>query len=120
MGIDGIGKPKAPVAGLGPSAAASDASRVTKTETFSVQSKTAEGVEATSPLDQLRAGTIDREQYVEMTVKQATAHLEGKISAQKLEWIRDSLRAQVEEDPALADMIRRLPGQTSNAADGNR
>ena len=118
MGIDRIGK-----GGTGPVGDAGDA---TKTEGVSrpfearVDEATAKQVEsahsaATTPLEKLRAGEIDVHGYIDLQVDEATAHLKG-IGGQDLEIIKTMMRAELADDPGLAELVRRATGQlpTSN------
>jgi hypothetical protein len=61
---------------------------------------------ATPPLERLRAGEIDLQQYVELRVREATAHLEGSLPAADLEVIRAELHAVVEQDPDVAALAQ--------------
>jgi len=72
----------------------------------------------TSPLDRLRAGEINLDGYLDARVNQATAHLVNRIDHDQLEFIRSSLRTQLEQDPGLADLVRRATGLTHNALHG--
>lgn len=63
-----------------------------------------------SPLDQLRAGEIDTNRYLDLRVEQATAHLEGLLPGDQLSFIRESLRAQLETDPMLVELASRAAG----------
>ena len=105
MGIDSIGKPKSPVAGM--PAASSGVSDIASDQTFEVRSAKTTEVSGTSAIDQLHAGKIDVPQYLDQKVEQATAHLEGKVPAEKLQWIKETLRTQMEQDPMLSELVRR-------------
>lgn len=61
---------------------------------------------AASPLDRLRAGEIDRDTYVDLRVKEATAHLEGVLSPADLEKLQDELRDVVANDPDVAALVK--------------
>jgi hypothetical protein len=43
-------------------------------------------------------------------VADATAHLEGKLAAEQLEFVKRSLRQQLSTDPVLVELIRRATG----------
>ncbi len=64
-----------------------------------------------SPLEQLRAGTLDLPGYLDARVSQATAGLRGLSEAQ-LDTIRTVLREQLATDPSLAELVTRATGQT--------
>lgn len=86
---------------------------------FSVgQAEGAKGVaktadtDATSPLARLRAGEIDVNRYVDLTVDDATKGLQG-LSTSQLDDIKKVLRDQVASDPALTDLVRAATGQSA-------
>lgn len=61
---------------------------------------------ASSPLEQLRAGELDLKGYVEVRVREATAHLEGVLSPKDLEKVQDELRDAIENDPDIAALVK--------------
>lgn len=61
---------------------------------------------ATPPLERLRAGEIDLPQYVELRVREATAHLEGVVAPADLEEIRAALHDTLESDPDVAALAQ--------------
>ncbi len=66
----------------------------------------AEGAGVASPLERLRAGEIDLQGYVDLRVREATAHLEGVLSPADLDAVRDQLREVVEDDPDVAALAK--------------
>ena len=114
MGIDGINKGGGP-AGISPTASGSIGG-VAGADEFSVGDvQPTTGVTATAPLDRLKAGEIDVDSYLDMRVEQATAHLAGRVDPEQLGFIRSSLRAQLEQDPALVDLVRRATESTAKS-----
>ena len=120
MGIDSIGKVGA-FGGISPSAAsgvdgAGGLESAEGPDAFSLSSagKTEHAQEA-SPLDRLKAGEIDLGGYLDLRVDQATSHLVNRIDGEQLAFIRSSLRSQLEQDPALADLVRRATGAVQSA-----
>jgi hypothetical protein len=112
MPIDPIGKkggiPPQPSGVSGPSA---------PTKKFEVeapkaatQAEAAEAVKGPSALEQLRAGKIDVNQYVEIKLDEATAHLKG-MGAAELEQVREILRAKIVQDPHLVELVRQATGR---------
>ncbi|SRR6266536_4317259 len=110
MSIDRIGKTGGglPVEGIGApsgaeitgrSAADFNVSRVAETEAA-----------APSSLDRLRAGQISLDEYLDIQVHRATAHLDGRLNADQLSFIRDSLREQLSSDPVLVDLVKSAAG----------
>lgn len=110
MAIDPIGKG----GGTAPIAPTAGGIGTTGTEEFSVErkAKTA-AVDATSPLDRLKAGEVDVNGYLDLRVEQATAHLVDRVDADRLTFIREALRSQLERDPALVDLVQKATGSLS-------
>lgn len=117
MGIDGINKP----AGGAPRSGSStppgvDSSFKSALETEDVQGADAIGASTRSvskgtvdksPLEQLDAGTLSVDEYLDLQVDQAVAHLEGKLPKSQLDFVRETLREQLSEDPVLVELVRR-------------
>ena len=62
-----------------------------------------------SPLQQLKAGKIDFNQYVDLKLQEATSHLQG-LSPEKLDTIRSMLRDRMATDPELVDLVKQATG----------
>jgi hypothetical protein len=110
MGIDGIGKPGStlPPGAVG---GAEQLPAAAGAKDFSVESATAvEQAQGSDQLDQLGRGELSLEQYLDARVADATAHLEGKLAAEQLEFVKRSLRQQLATDPVLVELIRRATG----------
>jgi hypothetical protein len=105
MGIDGIGKPGA--AGVPPPVAteAQPGFAVGKSEATD-QTAGAAGTEA---LGRLQRGEIGLDEYLDAQVEAATAHLRT-LPAEQLDFIRQSLRAELGSDPVLVELVRRTTG----------
>jgi len=118
--VDRIGKGGLPLPPAGP-AAPSGATRAQETgKTFDVQkpgpAAPAAEVAATtgpSPLEQLKAGQIDLDGYLDLKVQEATAHLQG-LSPVQLDSLRSMLRDRMATDPALADLVKQATGHAPN------
>ncbi|MCU0694071.1 MAG: hypothetical protein MUF54_21985 [Polyangiaceae bacterium] len=117
MGIDRIGKPAGP-AGVGPTDLASIAETVDAAPFSIGKVDKATQIAPVSALDQLRAGRIDVDTYVSLKVEQATAHLAQHVDGQQLEFIRSALRAQLEQDPMLVELMKRATSVAKSASDG--
>lgn len=106
MSIDGINRPP-PAGGATPLGGPLGAEQ--KGESFRVGRESDVG--ATAPtaglLGQLERGELSFEQYLDARVNEATAPFEGRLRAEQLEFVRESLRAQLETDPVLVDLVRR-------------
>ncbi|SRR5512135_2186412 len=115
--VDGIGK-GGPPRGVGPTGPATGPARSAETgKTFEVEKPSAsetKGVQATAievtPLEQLKSGKIDFNQYVDLKLHEATAHLEG-LSPAQLDTIRSMLRDRMATDPELVDLVKQATGQ---------
>ena len=114
--VDGIGK-GGPPRGVGGTPPTTGASKDAETgKTFDVQ-KTREAtaieapqqVNATGALEQLKAGKIDFNQYVDLKVEEATSHLEG-LSPSQLDSIKSMLRDRMATDPELVDLVKQATG----------
>jgi hypothetical protein len=110
--VDGIGK-GGPPRGVGPTgptpAETGKTFEVHKQEgPQQVSSAPTVGVEV-SPLQQLKAGKIDFNQYVDLKLHEATSHLEG-LSPEKLDTIRSMLRDRMATDPELVDLVKQATG----------
>jgi hypothetical protein len=111
MGIDGIGKPPSiPEAG-GPGGAAPVASTG---RAFEV-----EGTAETAPsgdLARLERGEIELSTYLDARVEEATRHLTASLSPAQLEFVKQTLRTELEGDPVLVELVRRATGKVPSGA----
>jgi hypothetical protein len=69
----------------------------------------AQQVGSTTALEQLKAGKIDFDAYLETKVTEATRHLEG-LSPVQLDTIRSMLRDRMATDPELVDLVKQATG----------
>jgi hypothetical protein len=110
MSIDGIGRPPIPPGGAtgvsGPSAAAGTG------ESFEVASPEAAAGTQQSPLARLSSGELSLDEYLDLRVREAVGPLASKLGPAELEMIQGSLRAQLETDPVLIELVRRATGST--------
>jgi hypothetical protein len=105
MGIDGIGKPGAPPAGIG----GPGANKPVETgDAFKVDRSAAPEAKAgTDALGRLKNGDLTLDEYLEQRVGDAVSHLTQKLSAPQLEFVKDTLREQLKSDPVLVELVRR-------------
>jgi hypothetical protein len=61
-------------------------------------------------LRKLRNGEITLEDYLDVTSDLAVDHLRGKLSEERLKLVRETVRAELATDPALAEMIAAATG----------
>jgi hypothetical protein len=109
MGIDGIGKPgSVPPAAVG---ATQQLPAASGAKEFAVESASSvEPAAGSDQLDQVGRGELSLEQYLDARVADATAHLEGRLAAEQLDFVRRSLRQQLSTDPVLVELVRRATG----------
>jgi hypothetical protein len=116
MGIDSIGKkgpPTPPLPADVPGAArpAGGSARPFEVSTAGADPAPRAGaVDAPrTALDRLRAGEIDVNGYVDVKVREATAHL-AVLPPGELEPIRAALRDRLASDPGLVELVRKATG----------
>jgi hypothetical protein len=117
MGIDGIGKPRPTGSPLAPPGAAGAGAALPAAqvdhapftahtaETHAISS--ADGPQ--SPLDQLKAGAIDLDRYLDIKVQEATASM-GSLAPAQVDRIRAALRERLSSEPTLVDLVRKATG----------
>ncbi|MGC4091720.1 MAG: hypothetical protein QM756_28320 [Polyangiaceae bacterium] len=116
MSIDGIGRPPGGPAGIGPAAGATPA---TSGDAFQVErSASAAGPQDSGPLARLTRGEINVEQYLDARVEEAVAPIASKVPAEALDFIRSSLRTELESDPVLVELVRRATSGAPPASSG--
>jgi len=117
MGIDGIGKP----GGIKPGAIEGIEGGATEVDSatgdFSLnQVGETQQAEASSALGQLERGEISLDEYLNGRVEGAVAHLNGKLSTEQLDFVKEQLREQLSSDPVLSELVRRATGQQTSGA----
>ena len=114
MGIDGIGKggdaPK-----VDPSVGASSVTGV-EGERFELSAEGVEPSQGAALLEQVQRGEVGLDAYLDVRVNDAVGHLEGRLSAEQLEFVKEELRAQLQSDPVLIELVRRATGQSPEVA----
>ena len=84
--------------------------RIGKDGSTAPPSTDAETGDASLALEQLRAGQIDLDGYLDLKVTEATAHLKA-LRAEELEALRRVLRDELSSDPSLSALVERATGQ---------
>ncbi len=111
MGIDKIGKPAPPV----PSASTEGVRTAAPVDHASFAEVTAEtravspAAGPQSPLEQLRAGAIDLNRYLDIKVQEATASM-ADLAPTQVDRVRSALRDRLSSDPTLVDLVRKATG----------
>lgn len=70
----------------------------------------AEATGAAGPVERVQAGEINVDEYLDIKVNEATAHLSGTLAPDQLAFVKESLREQLATDPALVDLVRGASG----------
>ena len=113
MGIDGIGKggdtPK-----VDPSSGATSVKGV-EGERFELSTEGVGPTQSAGLLDQVQRGEVGLDAYLDVRVSDAVGHLEGRLSPEQLEFVKEELRAQLQSDPVLIELVRRATGQSPEA-----
>jgi hypothetical protein len=109
MGIDGIGQgggaPKVNP-GIGSVAGAGS-------ERFELSTESVERSEGPELLERVQRGEVPLDAYLDVRVDDAVSHLQGKLSPEQLDFVKDELREQLRNDPVLIELVRRATGQSS-------
>jgi hypothetical protein len=104
MSIDGIG-PKGP-GGVGP--LSGPGAPASSGEGFRVERGAgAEAAQGSELLSRLQSGEISVDQYLDARVDEAVQPLVSKLPSDAIEHIRSTLRAQLETDPVLVELVKR-------------
>jgi hypothetical protein len=115
MGIDGIGKSGPPPSLDGPAGKQAGATSAPETE-FRVERTQAT---PSNDLERLERNEISREEYLNNRVEQATAHLQGHLSPERLNEVKQQMLAQLEVDPVLRRLVQRVTGVAESQASGS-
>lgn len=115
MGIDGIGKPPGASIAAVDGIPGADAARPSAPFAVprSVEASPTDRVSAA--LSSLQRGELTLDQYLDGRVKDATSHLVGKLSAEQLTFVQQSLREQLVSDPVLVELVQRTTGSSPAA-----
>jgi hypothetical protein len=106
MSIDGIGKrggvtPTAPLPGAAPAQGEFEVGAP------AAGSASAAAVTGSDAFQALERGEIGVAQYLDARVEGAVAPLLSKLSPDQLEFVRAELRAALETDPVLVELVRK-------------
>jgi hypothetical protein len=111
MSIDGVGKPGTPPVGVGSPGPTTGPERG---ETFAVPGgRGAESAAAVDALGRVGRGELGIDEYLNLRVAEATRHLDGKLPEEQLEFVRFTLREQLNTDPVLVELVRRTTGNVA-------
>jgi hypothetical protein len=107
MGIDGI---KGPGASSPPSPSEGASKSHFEDALDSTVGSARAGSDVSGPLAKLQAGQIGVDEYLDLQVQDAVRHLEGKLSQEQFEFVQNSLREQLRQDPVLVELVHRTTG----------
>lgn len=113
MGIDGIGQ------GGGAPKVSPGVTSINgpDSEKFELSTESVERSEGAELLEQVQRGEVQLDAYLDVRVNDAVGHLEGKLSPEQLEFVKEELREQLRSDPVLIELVRRATGQSPEAQD---
>jgi hypothetical protein len=114
MGIDGIGKPgplitPATPASTGATPPAAHVDHAPFAERAAEARATSAVVGPRAALEQLRAGTVNLDGYLDIKVQEATASM-GDLAPAQLARVRSALRERISSDPTLVELVRKATG----------
>lgn len=66
-------------------------------------------------LQRYRRGEITEAEYLAGRIEEATAHLKGRVSPERLQMLKEVITQRLETDPLLVDVRARLLGPDSGA-----
>lgn len=113
MAIDGIGQGGGvPKVGPGPSSVSGPDS-----DKFELLPESIDRSDGAELLEQVQRGEIQLDAYLDIRVTDAVGHLEGRLSPEQLEFVKDELREQLRSDPVLIELVRRATGQSPEPSD---
>lgn len=108
MSIDGIGKPPPVPAPEGAGAARESGGEFRLGETSTVS--------PSGDLARLERGEIGLDAYLDARIGEATQHLAGRLSAEQLDLVKQTLRSELESDPVLVELVQRATGKSAASA----
>lgn len=114
MGIDGIGRGGG-VPKVGPDLASISGAESEKLELLPESVDRSDGADL---LAGVQRGEIRLDAYLDIRVSDAVGHLEGKLSPEQLEFVKEELREQLRSDPVLIELVRRATGQSPEPTGG--
>ena len=105
MGIDGVGRPgPGGLGGIG----GPGGSAPPDGKPFEVESPSStEQVGGSDSLERLKSGEISVDQYLDARASDAVQHLVGQLPPDQVDFVRRTLREQLQTDPVLVELVRR-------------
>ena len=107
MGIDGIGRPGPGVGAPGGVGGPGGPKRIGG-EAFRIDAEsTVERAGGSDALERVHRGELSVDQYLDGRVEEAVQHLVGKLPAEQLDFVRETLREALSTDPMLVELVKR-------------
>lgn len=104
MAIDGIGRPT-----LGNLPPTMEGTEAAPAEAAASSAGKLDNTTLESPeLSALQRGELSVEEYLDQQVQSAAQHLEARLPPEQLAFVKESLRASLETDPVLMELVRRV------------
>jgi hypothetical protein len=111
MSIDGIGKKGGTVPLAPPTTSPTTGAK----GEFTLRETEAVGkTESTGAAAEVRAGRMSMDAYLDVRVNEATAHL-TELAPSDLKMVKEVLKDQLKNDPALADLVKSATGALPDA-----
>jgi hypothetical protein len=66
-------------------------------------------------LQKVRRGEMSLDDYLEERVEHALVHVKGKVSVERLQMLRETVREHLRTDSTVIEMVRQLTGQVPAA-----
>src|SRR5262245_32858636 len=116
MSIDGIGRP--PIPPGGPGSVAGPGASPEANEAFQVKpSAEAQPGAPANLLSRLQSGELSLDQYLDLRVQEAVAPLVSRLRPEQIEIVKGTLRAELETDPVLIELVQRATGMSPPGAE---
>jgi len=71
----------------------------------------AESTTGSTPSERFERGELDIDGYLDALVSQSIALVAGKLSADRVEWLRGMIREQLTTDPVVRERVRQATGR---------
>ena len=113
MGIDGIGRPGPGGLGAPGGVGGPGGPKRVSGDTFRIDAEaTVERAGGSDALERVHRGELSIDEYLDGRVDEAVQHLVGRLPAEQLDFVRQTLREQLSSDPVLVELVRRTVSTT--------
>ena len=108
MSIDGIGRPPRPPSGVGPVEGTHPVAGADKTFQLERGAPVQGASLSNGPFARLERGEISLDQYLDVRVEDAVAPFVSYLAPEQVEFMKSSLRVELESDPVLVELLKRV------------